>query len=119
MVNFALQTPAWMPRAARRGQETDAPPTEARLSPRIAVASIVDFWIFYFVINTIRMAVVDAPDQLNMLLRRLAVAIIGVVITGLLCLLLRQFDGRLMRVQVTIAFLASIPASLAYAATNF
>ena len=119
MVNFALQTPARMPHAARKGQDTDATPPEAQLSPRIAAASIVNFWIFYFVINTIHMAVADAPDQLHMLLRRLAVSVIGIVITGLLCLLLRRFDGRTMRVQVTIAFLASIPASLAYAAANY
>ncbi len=119
MVNFVLQTPAWMPRAAGRGQETDTVPAEAGLSPRIAAASIVNFWIFYFVINTVRMAVMDAPDQLHMILRRLAVSITGMVITALLCLLLRRFDGRLMRVQVTIAFLASIPASIAYAATNY
>src|SRR5277367_3268137 len=105
MVNFALQAPAWLPGASRARQEAanDAASAEARLSPRIALASIVDFWIFYFIINTIHMAVLDAPDQLHMAVRRLAVSLTGVVITGLLCLLLRQFDGRLMRVQVTIA----------------
>jgi two-component system, LytTR family, sensor kinase len=119
MVNFALQAPAWLPRTARGNQDADAASAEARLSPRIAAASIVNFWIFYFVINTVRMAVMDAPDQLHMLLRRFAVSITGMVITALLCLLLRRFDGKLMRVQVTIAFLASIPASIAYAMTNY
>jgi signal transduction histidine kinase len=121
MANFALQAPARLSRSADVIVETalDAGGGDARLSPRIAAASIVNFWIFYFVINTIRMAVVDAPDQLHMLLRRLAVSVIGVVITALLCLLLRQFDSRTMRAQVTIAFLASIPAALAYAAANY
>jgi two-component system LytT family sensor kinase len=119
MVNFALQTPAWMPRKARAGMEADAAPAGGGLSLRIAASSIVYFWIFYFVINTVRMAVMDAPDQLHMLVRRFAVSITGMVITALLCLLLRRFDGKLMRVQVTIAFLASIPASIAYAVTNF
>ncbi len=118
MVNFALQTPAWLPRASR-ADATENATGEARLSPRIAVASIVSFWIFYFVINTIRMATIEAPDQLHMLLRRFAVSITGMVITALLCLLLRRFDDRLMRVQVTITFLASIPASIAYAMTNY
>src|SRR5882762_7939259 len=101
MVNFALQASSWLPGASRRGRDTvalEATPDEARLSLRIAGASIVNFWIFYFVINTVRMAVFDAPDQLHMLVRRFAVSITGMVITALLCLLLRQFDGKLMRV---------------------
>jgi len=120
MVNFALQSPVRSSRGRGESEmSADTPTADAHLSPRIAIASIVDFWIFYFVINTIHMAVAEAPDQLHMLSRRLAVSIIGMLITGALCLLLRRFDRRLMRVQVSIAFLASIPASLAYAATNY
>jgi two-component sensor histidine kinase len=121
MVNFALQPRSWVSSGART--ESEAPvetaAAEGHLSRRIAVASIVYFWIFYFVINTIRMAVAEAEGQLQMLVRRLAVSIIGLAITGLLCVLLRRYDGRTMRVQITVAFLAAIPASVAYAATNY
>ena len=56
MVNFALQPRTWVSRGARTECETPVETdAEGHLSRRIAVASIVYFWIFYFVINTIRM----------------------------------------------------------------
>jgi hypothetical protein len=121
MVNFALQPRTWVSRGDRTECEAQEETAGAggHLPLNIAVASIIYFWIFYFVINTIRMAVAEAPDQLQMVVRRLAVSIIGLAITGTLCVLLRRFDSRVMRVQITVAFLASIPASVAYAATNY
>ena len=44
---------------------------------RIALQTIIGFWLFYFVLNTIRMAIDSSPDQFTMLFRRGAVILIG------------------------------------------
>ncbi|MDB5396030.1 MAG: hypothetical protein JWM91_3536 [Rhodospirillales bacterium] len=95
------------------------PQVSLRLSARAAIRSIVGFWLFYFVINTVRMAIMEAPNQLGMLERRVAVSIIGILLTGLLCLVLRQVDGKSTRTLVSIAFVASLPVSFAYALANY
>jgi LytS/YehU family sensor histidine kinase len=54
-----------------------------------------------------------------MMQRRMVVTATGVALTFVLYLILRRLDGRPMRMLVSTAFLASVPVSLAYAATNF
>jgi two-component system LytT family sensor kinase len=121
MANVALDTPISPAPAALRGAAGKVAPAQAgmRLSVGVAVRSIVGFWLFYFIINTVRMAIMDAANQLGMLERRAVVSIIGMLLTGLLCLLLRWLEGRPMREIVTVAFLASLPVSLAYAFANY
>ncbi len=81
--------------------------------------TILAFWAFYFVINTIRMAAVDAEDQLGMIVRRTAVSLVGIALTALLWQVLRRFEGRSMRALVTAAFVAALPISFAYSTVNF
>jgi two-component system LytT family sensor kinase len=120
MANIALDAPLSSPRAAAGSTDACAPmQTDAHLPTRVAIRSIVGFWLFYFVINTVRMAVVAAPGQWGMLERRMAVTITGMLLTGLLYLLLRQLEGKPMRPLVTIAFLASLPVSFAYSFVNY
>ena len=123
MANIALDTPVSRPAATPRAQAADGAAALERigpsLTPRVALLSIVGFWIFYFVMNTIRMAVVDAPGQVGMLERRLGVSLFGIVLTGILCLLLRALEGKSTRSLVSIAFLASLPVAFAYAAVNY
>lgn len=121
MANIALDPPLEQPARAlqRRGKVAAACLAEGRLSPRVALLSIVGFWTFYFVINTIRMAAMGAEHQGEMLGRRVFVSIVGMLLTGVLCLLLRRLDGKPLRPLTTIAFLASLPVSFAYATANY
>jgi two-component system LytT family sensor kinase len=124
MANIVLDTPvpgsSAAPHAALGTASGTLPaPVCASLTPRTALWSIAGFWFFYFVINTVRMAVVEAPGQLVMLERRLGVSVFGILLTGILCLLLRRLEGRSTRTLVSVAFLASLPVSLAYAAVNY
>jgi two-component system LytT family sensor kinase len=119
MANIALDQSLIAPTAAPARGEVRAAPVRSALPTRAAVMSIVGFWAFYFVINTIRMAAVDAEGQLGMAVRRTAVSLIGIALTSLLWLLLRRLEGRSMRTLVTAAFVASLPISFAYATVNF
>ncbi|MBV9549940.1 MAG: histidine kinase, partial [Alphaproteobacteria bacterium] len=74
---------------------------------------------FYYVLNTVHMALDAEPDQLSMLVRRAGVVVIGSILTLGMYLVLRRLEGRSMRVMVTTAFLISIPASVLYAIVNF
>ena len=81
--------------------------------------TILAFWAFYFVINTIRMAAVSSEHQLEMMARRTVVCLIGIVLTTLLWQVLRRFEARSMRALVTAAFVTALPISFAYATVNF
>jgi hypothetical protein len=86
---------------------------------RVAWTTIFGFWAFYFVINTLRMALAGAEDQFDLMARRALVVVAGVALTVLLWQVLRRLEGRSMRVLVTAAFIASIPVAVAYAAFNY
>ena len=57
-----------------------SPPQTAsfRVPPRVALASILGFWAFYFAINTVRTAAFhEGPGELGMLGRRTVVSVFG------------------------------------------
>jgi hypothetical protein len=85
----------------------------------VALKSILALWAFYYVLNTIRMALDGQPDQIGMLLRRAGVVIAGSIVTYGMYLVLRRLEARSMRVMVIGAFIVSVPASLLYALVNF
>ena len=89
------------------------------VEPKLVVWSILGFWVFYYVLNTLRMVVMPSAHQLDALPRRAAVTVIGVALSALMYLLLRRFEGRSMRTLLTITFLASVPAAFAYAYVNY
>ncbi|HUO02693.1 MAG TPA: histidine kinase [Rhizomicrobium sp.] len=93
--------------------------TVPRADRRVTLWSILAFWVFYFVLNTAMMSIEGAPEQFNMLPRRAGVTVAGIALTFAMYLILRRLEGRSMRFLVTTAFLASIPASVAYAAVNY
>jgi two-component sensor histidine kinase len=106
------------PRADRRTTADDLPGVDT--SPaRLAILSIIGFWLVYFSLATARAMVSDMPAQGEMLLRRSVVTLVAMGLTGLLYLLLRRFEqtgtGRLL----TIAFAASVPLAFAYATVNY
>jgi two-component sensor histidine kinase len=90
-----------------------------RVEPRLAVLTIVGFWILYFVINTVKAAMFDHDDQWDMIKRRTVVVIAGMIIVGLVCLLLRRVEGKPLGVMLTTGVLAALPASIGYASFNY
>src|ERR1700753_3531024 len=76
---------------------------------RVALWSILAFWVFYYVLNTARMAL-DAyqKNQLDMLPRRAGVTVAGILLTLVIYAILRRLEGRSMRVMLTTAFLTAI-----------
>ncbi len=94
-------------------------PTTPHVDRSVALWSIFGFWAFYFVLNTVRMAIGWHDDQLNMIYRRSAVVLVGIVLTFVMYFILRRLEGKSMRFLVTTAFLVSIPASIAYASVNY
>src|SRR6266849_4796416 len=97
MANIALDPSVIAPAAAPPRGEVRAAPARACLPTRPAVMSIIGFWAFYFIINTIRMAAVEAEDQLGMLVRRTVVSLVGIALTSLVWQLLRRLEGKSMR----------------------
>jgi hypothetical protein len=119
MANIALDPSALTPSAAKRGGRLAAASVRARLPGWATMKTIIGFWVFYFVINTFRMAAMGAEGQAQMLLRRTAVSLVGILLTALLWQVLRRFEGKSMRSLVTAAFLTSLPISFGYATVNF
>ena len=101
--------------ATDAGQPHDAP----LVGKRLALVSIVGFWLFYFVMNTLRSCVAGGGGQLSHAGRRAAVSCIGMALSFILYIILRPLDRAGMRLRVAIAFAVSMPISLAYAAINY
>src|SRR5256885_2930009 len=91
-----------------------APTVAPHVARGVALWSIFGFWAFYLVLNTVRMAIDEHDDQLNMLFRRAAVVVVGVILTFAMYFVLRRLEGKSMRFLLTTAFLVAIPASIIY-----
>ena len=91
----------------------------APLDRRTSLYSILGFWAGYFLLNTLRWAVLGSPDLVASIGRRSVVTLFGIGFTCLLYLLLRRFEQKSMRLLVTIAFIAAVPVSILYAAVNY
>lgn len=92
---------------------------EHGVSPTVALYSILGFWLFYMLIVTLRAFVVGFEAQGEMAVRRSVVTIIGIVLTWVLYLILRRFDGSALGQRIVIAFTAAIPCSVAIAVGNY
>lgn len=86
---------------------------------RLAIQSIFLFWGFYFVLNTLHMAIAGAQNQIEMMYRRSAVVFIGLGLTFAMYAVLRRLDSRSMRLMVTATFLISFPIAITYSAVNY
>jgi len=101
----------------RQDSVSDSPPGVDR---RLALGSILGFWLFYFLTNTLRSLLGWlGKNQLDMLERRAVVTCFGIVLVYLLYRILCRLEGRSTQILVGTAFVAAIPISLAYAALNF
>lgn len=89
------------------------------VAPSIALYSILGFWFFYTVIVTLRAAVIGFDAQLELAARRMVVAVIGIIVTWILYLALRRFDGKPLSARIVAAFSLAAPFALAMAAANY
>lgn len=93
---------------------------EARLSPWVALASIVAFWAFYFSIITLRSFVVkDADMVLATLGQRAIVTLISAGTTILLYLALRRATASTFRRNIIAAALLAVPAAFVFAVVHY
>ena len=94
-------------------------PRTSGISARAALLSILGFWLFYFLIVTVRGAVMGFDNQLDLLGRRALVTLASIAITVVMWLLMRRCpDDRLGR-RVASAGLLAVPAAVLYSIVNF
>lgn len=86
---------------------------------QVAILSILGFWLFYVTVITLRAAVGEFPAQGEMMVRRMIVTTIGIGLTYLLYLFLRQFEDKPLSTRIIVAVAGAIPCALAIAAVNF
>lgn len=81
--------------------------------------SIIGFWLFYFVIVTLRGMVIGYDDQLAMLGRRLVVSLVGMALTFGLMAALRPFAARTLKTRVLASALLVVPFATMFASFNY
>jgi two-component system LytT family sensor kinase len=92
---------------------------ERGVSPTLALYSILGFWLFYMVLVTVRAVVMGFESQGEMAVRRAIVTVIGIVLTWVLYLIIRQFDRSTLAQRIIAAFLAAVPCAIAIAVANY
>ena len=85
---------------------------------QVAILSILGFWFFYVTVLTLKVAVGDWPAPAEMAARRVVVTILGIGVTYILYLLLRQFEGRPLSTRIITAFTAARPFAIVIAGIN-
>ncbi|WP_373489179.1 sensor histidine kinase [Blastomonas sp.] len=90
-----------------------------QVDQQVALLSILGFWLFYMIIVTLRAVVLDFPAQEELIARRVAVTLFGIVINSLLYLGLRWFEKKPLTPRIIAAFLGAIPAALAISSFNY
>ena len=91
---------------------------------RLAIGSILGFWLFYAVIATLRAAIVGSfepgfPPQEELAVRRAIVTLLGIAVTAALYFLLRLFEERPLSARIAVAFLGAIPCAFIISGFNF
>jgi two-component system, LytTR family, sensor kinase len=103
----------------KRSNQERAHLTAHAVGPRMALLSILGFWLFYFLMNTLRNHMDPMSDQISASEKRAIVTLFGMVLSYILYLALRPFDGRKLGTRIAMAFLASVPTAAAYATINY
>ncbi len=98
--------------------EATIDPGVPRVPARQVVLSACALWLCYFLLITVRGLVVELGDFSDLLWRRAAVTVAGIVVTVACWPLLRRFDGRSLAVRGGAALVIMLPAALALAAVN-
>lgn len=94
-------------------------PRRFTLSPGVAAGTIVAFWLIYFVVNTLKAAVMHAPDQLDMIPRRAGVTLFGMALAYGFHLLLGRIAHWPMKKRISAIALACVPFAAIYAGSNY
>jgi len=94
-------------------------PRGVSVSPRVALLSIVSFWLVYFAVATIRSLMIDWGHQTEMMAARAFVTIGSMVATYIVYLAMRPLAGKSLAVNVTAVALLAMPAAVAYSSMNW
>ncbi len=94
-------------------------PRRTLVGHQVAMLTIIGFWIFHFVIVSLRSTLLELPGGTELTQRRIIVTIVGVFLTWLLYLILRAFDRRPLGQRMASAFLLAIPCAFAIAYANY
>jgi two-component sensor histidine kinase len=94
-------------------------PARPRVDQQVALLSILGFWLFYMIIVTLRAAVLDFPAQQELVVRRIAVTLFGVLVNVVLYFGLRWFEDKPLTPRIVAAVVGSIPAALAISVFNY
>ncbi|OGS51351.1 MAG: histidine kinase [Erythrobacter sp. RIFCSPHIGHO2_12_FULL_63_10] len=89
-----------------------------RVPFRTVVISVLGLWATYFLLATLRWEVMDYGYSFEMVPPRIAVTVVGIMVTLVLWLLLRLFDARAIWIKAIAAILISMPAAILLAQTN-
>ena len=95
------------------------PPAALWRASRIAWLSIIGFWSFYFLINTIRSFILQDPEQVDALGRRVIVASLSMAITAIVYVFLRGSSAASVRRSMVTAAALALPAAIAYSTVNW
>lgn len=87
--------------------------------PLVAFYSIIGFWMFHALVVTVRAAIMDFPEQGEMIQRRIFVTAVGIALNWVLYLVVRAFDRQPLWVRVASAFIGAIPCAVAVAGANY
>ncbi|WP_327195884.1 sensor histidine kinase [Novosphingobium capsulatum] len=101
----------------------DTPPGMGHVTARQVVLSAAALWLCYFVLVSIRWALVGPPDTdlsiwIELLWRRALVTMAGIAVTVLAWPLLRRWDHRRLGWRVALALVIMLPAALLLALIN-
>ena len=94
-------------------------PRGSTVSPRVALLSILCFWLVYFAVATVRSLMLDFGHQTEMLAARAFVIAGSMVATYIVYLAMRPLAGKSLAVNVTAVALLAIPAAVAYSSMNW
>ncbi len=100
--------------------DRDLPKSERRrLSDwPLALKTILAFWSVYFLLTSTRAFLLDSPGQMEMMRRRVAVALVAILLSGLIYLILRSFRRSSMQTQIVVAAVSALPAAILLSAMN-
>ena len=94
------------------------PQPAERVPFKVIVISMAGVWLGYFLLTSVRGAIIGLEMQGELLWRRGLVSLAGLLITGVMWLILRAFDTRTLSVKIAAALLVALPASLMVAQVN-
>ncbi len=98
--------------------EPQISPDDEPVPVKVVLASMVGVWLCYFLLITLRGAIVGLEFQDELLWRRALVCLIGVGVTALLWLCLRVVEQRSLGIKIAVALIASMPGAIMIAQAN-